>query len=119
MTSGEQLFLEIAIDVSLAAFLLAFALIVSRLVMGPTLPDRILALDSLVVMAVGFIAVVAIATDQHTYLDVAIALGLVGFLATVAFARYVLQRGLHQEGIDSSGAGEGDDAASAVEGERS
>ena len=67
-------------------------LTVVRVVIGPTLPDRVLALDMLVAVAIGFIAVLGIRTGQTLYVDIAIALGLVGFLATVAFARFVLQR---------------------------
>ncbi|MEM9108174.1 MAG: monovalent cation/H+ antiporter complex subunit F, partial [Pseudomonadota bacterium] len=54
---------------------------------------RILALDMLVATAIGFIAVIGIKTGYTLYVDIAIALGLVGFLATVAFARFVLARG--------------------------
>jgi multicomponent Na+:H+ antiporter subunit F len=64
-----------------------------RIIKGPTLPDRILGLDMLVAIAIGFIAVIGIKTGFTLYVDVAIALGLVGFLATVAFARFVLSRG--------------------------
>ncbi|KJF73278.1 cation:proton antiporter [Agrobacterium arsenijevicii] len=71
----------------------AFLLTVYRVVVGPTLPDRIVALDMLVGIAIGFIAVIAIRTGFDLYVDIAIALGLVGFLATVAFARFVLSRG--------------------------
>lgn len=71
----------------------AFLLTVYRVVVGPTLPDRIIALDMLVGIAIGFIAVIAIRTGFNLYVDIAIALGLVGFLATVAFARFVLSRG--------------------------
>jgi multicomponent Na+:H+ antiporter subunit F len=71
---------------------LAFLLTVYRVVKGPTLPDRIIALDMLVGIAIGFIAVIAIRTGFTLYIDIAIALGLVGFLATVAFARFVLSR---------------------------
>nr|WP_234910997.1 cation:proton antiporter [Rhizobium skierniewicense] len=70
----------------------AFLLAVYRVVVGPTLPDRIIALDTLVGIAIGFIAVIAIRTGFDLYVDIAIALCLVGFLATVAFARFVLSR---------------------------
>ncbi|MGG6894474.1 cation:proton antiporter [Rhizobium sp. BR 315] len=76
--------------VALGILSLAFLLTVYRVVAGPTLPDRILALDMLVAIAIGFIAVIAIKTGFMLYIDIAIALGLVGFLATVAFARFVL-----------------------------
>ncbi|EIM74902.1 putative monovalent cation/H+ antiporter subunit F [Nitratireductor aquibiodomus RA22] len=51
----------------------------------------------LVTIAIGFIAVIGIRTGFTLYLDIAIALGLVGFLATVAFARFVLSRRYEQE----------------------
>lgn len=87
--SGHEL-LDLAVHAGLGILSLAFILTVVRIVIGPTLPDRILALDMLVSIGMGFIAIIAIKTRFFLYLDVAIALGLVGFLATVAFARYVL-----------------------------
>ena len=75
-----------------AALSLAFFLTVVRVLKGPTLPDRILALDMLVAIGIGFIAVTGVATGVTFNVDIAIALGLVGFLATVAFARFVLSR---------------------------
>ncbi|EJT06956.1 cation:proton antiporter [Rhizobium sp. CCGE 510] len=85
----------IAVASSAALVILGLALILTvwRVVAGPTLPDRILALDMLTGIAIGFIAVIAIKTGFSLYIDIAISLGLVGFLATVAFARFVLSRG--------------------------
>lgn len=76
--------------VALGILSLAFLLTVYRVIAGPTLPDRIVALDMLVAIAIGFIAVIAIKTGFTLYIDIAISLGLVGFLATVAFARFIL-----------------------------
>lgn len=90
-------FLDLAIVVSLAILTLAFFVTVIRVVLGPTLPDRILALDMLVGIAIGYIAVIGVKTGFNLYLDIALALGLVGFLATVAFARFVLERGMTEE----------------------
>lgn len=53
------------------------------------LPDRIVALDLVTFLTVAFLGVFCIASGQTAFLDVAIALALVGFLATAAFARYV------------------------------
>jgi multicomponent Na+:H+ antiporter subunit F len=72
---------------------LSFLLTAYRVIAGPTLPDRVVALDMLVVVAIGFIVLFGIRTNFALYIDVAIALGLVGFLATVAFARFILARG--------------------------
>ena len=90
MTTEE--FLNACILFSLAVLVVAFLVISARIILGPTLPDRVLALDMLVAAGIGFIAIVAIKTGYYLYLDIAIALGLVGFLATVAFARFILKR---------------------------
>jgi multicomponent Na+:H+ antiporter subunit F len=55
------------------------------------------ALDLLIAVGIGFIAVIAIKTRYPLYLDLAIALGLVGFLTTVAFARFILQRSYKEQ----------------------
>lgn len=89
MASAE--FLGIAIQIALAVLSLTFLLTVFKVIHGPTLPDRILALDMLFTIGIGYIAVIAIKTGFMLYLDIAISLGLVGFLATIAFARFVLQ----------------------------
>ena len=78
----------------IALIILGLALLVSvvRIIIGPTLGDRVLALDLMTVIAVGFVGTIAIRTGLLLYLDIAIALALLGFLATVAFARYILSR---------------------------
>ena len=87
-----QTLVQLAALVALFILCLAFLLTVRRVVIGPTLPDRVVALDMLVGIAVGFIAVIAVRTGFDLYVDIAIALCLVGFLATVAFARFILSR---------------------------
>jgi multicomponent Na+:H+ antiporter subunit F len=91
MTAAAMV-LDWALTGALGVLSLALLLTVVRVVVGPTLPDRVVALDMLVAIAIGFIAVLGIRTGQTLYADIAIALGLVGFLATVAFARFILQR---------------------------
>ncbi len=94
-------FLDIALSVSLILLSIAFLMTIVRIVLGPTLPDRVLGLDMLTSVAIGFIAVIGIDTGFTLYVDVAIALGLVGFLATVAFARFIMARG--KTGDDGDG----------------
>lgn len=60
-----------------------------RLLRGPTLPDRVVALDLLGAVCIGIIAAYAEAYHQPAFLDVAIAVGLITFLGTVAVARYI------------------------------
>jgi len=92
MTAAETI-LSSAVWLGLVILVVAFLLTVWRVVRGPTLPDRVVALDMLTGIVIGFIALIAIRTGFTLYIDIAISLGLVGFLATVAFARFVLSRG--------------------------
>ena len=87
-----ELLVSYASLVALFILCVAFLLTVYRVVVGPTLPDRVVALDMLVGIAIGFIAVIAIRTGFNLYIDIAVALCLVGFLATIAFARFILSR---------------------------
>lgn len=86
-------FLAVCITISLAILCLALAMTTFRVIRGPTLPDRVLALDTLTTISIGIIAVLGIKTGAGYHVDIAIALGLVAFLATVAFARFVSTRG--------------------------
>ncbi|WP_127752354.1 cation:proton antiporter [Devosia sp. 1566] len=85
-------FLAHATTAALVLQAAALLLSVVRIIIGPTLADRVLALDLLTVVALGFVSIIAIRTGLMLYLDIAIALGLLGFLATIALARYLLAR---------------------------
>lgn len=67
----------------------ALFLALLRLLWGPTLPDRVVALDLIATIVVGFIAVYAVATDHALLLDLAMVAALIVFIATVAFAQFV------------------------------
>jgi multicomponent Na+:H+ antiporter subunit F len=72
---------------------LAMFLAFIRLVRGPSLPDRVVALDLITVQIAAMLAVDTVATGQSVFLDAAIVLALIAFLGTVAFARYLERRG--------------------------
>ncbi len=74
MTAGDQI-LNVATWFALIALPLAFVMTVVRVILGPSLPDRVVALDMLVAIAIGFIAVIALKTGFHLYIDIAMALG--------------------------------------------
>lgn len=71
------------------ALVLSGGLATVRLLRGPTLPDCVVALDLLGAVCIGIIAAYAEASNQPAFLDVAIAVGLITFLGTVAIARYI------------------------------
>jgi multicomponent Na+:H+ antiporter subunit F len=93
--------LSLATLIALVMLGLALLISVVRIIIGPTLGDRVLALDLMTVIAMGFVATIAIRTGLMLYLDIAIALALLGFLATVAFARYILSRAATRQGDPS------------------
>ena len=78
--------------VGLPLLVIGVVLAFLRLLRGPSLPDRVIALDILSVFGIGIIVAFAIATDQPVFIDVASVLALVTFLGTVAFAAYVERR---------------------------
>lgn len=81
--------LNTATGIALAMLAIAAALAFVRLVRGPTLPDRVVALDLIGVLIVGVIVVAASATGQQALLDVAIVIALISFVGTIAYARYI------------------------------
>jgi multicomponent Na+:H+ antiporter subunit F len=84
-------FLDAVVSVCLGVLSVALGLALLRLVRGPTLPDRVVALELVATIFVGVVAVHAIGSREPVYLDVAIVLALVGFLGAVAFARFIGQ----------------------------
>lgn len=84
--------LSVIITAALMMLSVAMLLAFIRLLRGPSLADRVVALDLMAVQAVGIIAVYDIATHEPVYLRVAIVLALIAFLGTVAFAYYIQRR---------------------------
>ena len=68
-------------------------LVLVRLVRGPSVPDRIVALDTLLQVVVAGIAVAAAVTREGSFLAVLVAVSLLGFLGSVTVARFVERRG--------------------------
>lgn len=81
--------LDIAFAMTPTMLALAAALTFIRLVRGPTLPDRVIALDLIGVLVVCMLVVMAASTAQRAFLDVAMVAALISFVGTVAYARYL------------------------------
>lgn len=79
----------LSLNILAAAMLLTMV----RLLMGPSLADRVVALDLMAVLAVGSVAIFAVLTHQPMLLRVAIVVALVVFVGTVAFAFLLEKRG--------------------------
>lgn len=79
----------LAVRVALGLALIGILAASVRLVLGPSRADRVVALDLITVLLVAIAALLVLVTGKLAYLDLSLALALIGFLATVAFARYV------------------------------
>ena len=80
---------EVISQITLVTLGVALLVAFIRLVKGPTLPDRIVAMDLIGVLVVGIIVVLAGSSGVRATLDAPIVIALVGFLSTVAYATYV------------------------------
>lgn len=81
------------ITVAIVLVALGGACFVVRVIGGPSLADRLVALDGLVVTIVAAIVLNSIRVDTEWFLDVALVVAFVGFVATTAGARFIEQRG--------------------------
>ncbi len=79
--------------IAVAAAMLGVAMLLNlgRLLAGPGMADRVLALDTLSLNAVGLIVLLGIATRTAFYFEAAVLIAALGFVATVAFARLLLR----------------------------
>lgn len=76
---------------ALAGFAVALGLNAWRLLRGPSLPDRILALDTLYINTLALLVLVGIRLDSTLYFEVALLIALLGFVGTVALSKFVLR----------------------------
>jgi multicomponent K+:H+ antiporter subunit F len=83
--------LTYVIPVCLVLIGLAFVLALARLIKGPDLPDRILALDTLYINAIALIVLFGIWLGSDLYLEAALLIALMGFIGTVATAKFLLR----------------------------
>jgi multicomponent Na+:H+ antiporter subunit F len=83
--------MAVATTILIAGAIVAGALATFRLVAGPTQADRVVALDILLAAAIALAIAAALATARTVFLDVAVGLALVAFVATIGWARLIEQ----------------------------
>ena len=84
-------FLDITIGIALVALVIGQILSMVRLLLGPTSGDRILALDTMVINALGLVVVLGIQQGVKVYFEVTLLIAMLGFVSTVALARFILR----------------------------
>lgn len=80
-----------AIIFAFAAVALSQFMAMIRLWVGPNPGDRILALDTMVVNAIGLIVLLGISQGFRIYFEVSLIIAMLGFVSTVAYARFILR----------------------------
>lgn len=94
--AGLQVFgfglIDLAIGVSMYVVGIAMLLAVWRLLRGPTVPDRILALDTLNVTAIAELMLLGMHLKSAVYFEAALIIAMLGFVSTVVLSKYVIRR---------------------------
>ena len=83
--------LAAAVDLTLVLYALAMALVLPRLLGGPTAQDRVLALDLSYVFGMLVLLVLAIRYESTTYFEPALLMVLLGFVGSMALAKFLLR----------------------------
>jgi multicomponent K+:H+ antiporter subunit F len=83
--------IAIACMIALAAISAAIVLNLYRMAIGPDVTDRVLALDTMVINAIGLIVLMGILYGTTMYFEAALLIAMVGFVTTVAFCKYLLR----------------------------
>lgn len=84
-------FMSLCVTIAFAAVAVSQVMAMVRLVIGPNTGDRILALDTMVVNVIGMIILLGIYQATRAYFEVALIIAMLGFVSTVAYARFVLR----------------------------
>jgi multicomponent Na+:H+ antiporter subunit F len=85
-------FYLINLSVIMGVLALAMTLAFVRFALGPTLADRVVALDMMTIIGAGLLVVAGVVFGGPAFLDIALMLALIGFVSTAVFARYIERR---------------------------
>ncbi|MEY3309200.1 MAG: hypothetical protein RLZZ413_3238 [Pseudomonadota bacterium] len=83
--------IEIALSIALVCFGLSLLMNLVLLLRGPDLPDRVLAVDTMVINIIALIVLYGIRSGSGLNFEAAVLLAMTGFVSTVAFCRYMLR----------------------------
>jgi multicomponent Na+:H+ antiporter subunit F len=84
-------FVEVVLQVGLVVSAALTLLASYRVISGPTVPDRVVGLDTIGTNVVAIAALWAMASTQAFFIDVSLVLAIIGFISTITVARYVTE----------------------------
>ncbi|WP_251550349.1 Na(+)/H(+) antiporter subunit F1 [Neobacillus muris] len=85
--------LDIVIRIALLCCSLAMLGLIYRVIKGPAIPDRVIALDAVGVNLVAITALISIVLHSSAFLEIILLIGILAFIGTIAFAKY-LEKGV-------------------------
>lgn len=91
--------LQIILSISLLLLVISILGCLYRILKGPSMSDRITALDTIGIQLIGIVAVLSMLLETQAYVDIILLIGILSFISTVAFARF-LERGVVLENDD-------------------
>jgi len=80
-----------AVHFAVACFAIALLLNLYRLSKGPSIADRVLALDTMVINGIALLVLYGIVSDTAIYFEASLLFAMVGFISTVAYCRFILR----------------------------
>lgn len=81
--------IDIMLITALVLFGVAILITLVRIIIGPSLPDRVIALDMIGVNLISGIAIISILLQTKAFLEVILILGILAFMSTIAFSKYI------------------------------
>ena len=85
--------IQTMLTIALVLFAIAIGMAVLRIILGPSMPDRVLALDVIGVNLISSIAVTSVMLNTKAFLEVILILGILSFIGTIAYSKFV-ERGV-------------------------
>ncbi|GGG20058.1 Na(+)/H(+) antiporter subunit F1 [Paenibacillus abyssi] len=73
-----------------------------RVLVGPSMPDRVIALDTIGMNLIGIVAILSMIQRTQAYLEVILLIGILAFLGTVAFSKYIQKGVVIENGTDTN-----------------
>ncbi|CAM3951778.1 Na(+)/H(+) antiporter subunit F1 [Lederbergia lenta] len=85
--------IEFILGISLSLFALSIAIVLYRIIRGPSMPDRVIAMDTIGVNLISGIAVISILLKTRAFLEVILIIGILAFISTIALSKFI-ERGV-------------------------
>lgn len=80
---------ELVLQISLVGLSIAMIGLLYRVIIGPSIPDRVIALDAIGINLIAMVAVASIILNTHAYFEVILLVGILSFIGTTAFSKYL------------------------------